>query len=166
LAPSRQAIALYEGFHKEEPKEIGALPEDIIPAEVVLLGEAKTVFYRSRKRDPLTHEKPEEAIDYYHSHEGGVSLYLTDKRFAGRRCRVPRFIRESDSLVRLGQCLGFEYWDGEGEERGVDAVRPYPELFAVSRNRGAALVAIQGRKQVLAVVWGGRLRVEPRGIVY
>jgi hypothetical protein len=164
--PSAQAIALYEGFHKEAPREIGVLPGSIMPREVVLLGEAKTVFYRSKKRDPLTYEKPKSAIDYYHPHEGGVNLYLADLRYAGRRYRVPAFIRNSDSFVRLGQCVGFEYWDGEDEERSVDGVTPYPELFATSRKRGAALLAIQDRKKVLAIAWGGRLRVEPRGIVY
>jgi hypothetical protein len=65
-------------------------------------------------------------------------------------------------LVRLGQCLGFEY---ESPSGAIEAVTepPLPELYTITTGR--ALLVIQGKRRICALIWGGKLRVESRGIV-
>ena len=166
MGASPQAIALYEGFHKEEPRRVGAFPSAFsIPDEVVLLGDADFVLYRSRKRDPLTYRKPAQPIDYIHEHDGGVKAYTTDKRVRGARKSVPKYIQNVGSLVLLGQCIGFGYFRYVDDDLvEVEGRRPYPELCAIPS--GKALLAIQDKRHVLAMIWGGKLGVEPRGIVH
>jgi hypothetical protein len=152
------AIALYEDFHKYDPKKVGYFNGLRIPSKVELLGEAKHVLYRSNKRDPETLRAPKRAIDYIHEHEGGVRAFRAGR---GGETTVPAWIQEADGLVRLGQSLGFAYADG-GETIEVEAGAPYPVLYAIPS--GKALLIIEGNK-VLAMIWGGNLDVRPEGIV-
>jgi hypothetical protein len=120
------------------------------------------VLYRSDKLDPETGRQPRKPIDYIHEHDGGVHVYRTDGR---ADTEVPRFISGAKELVLLGQCLGFAYEDVDGGEEVEAQVRtPYPDLYTIPSGR--ALLVIQGRRSVLAIIWGGRLGVEARGIVH
>jgi hypothetical protein len=77
---------------------------------------------------------------------------------------VPAFIRDADSLVLLGDCLGFTYENEYGEAIEASATNPLPELYTIPSGR--ALVVVQSKRTVLALLWGGKLGVEARGIVY
>jgi hypothetical protein len=153
-----RGLALYNSFHKNAPRRVGQFDGLRIPATVKFTGEAKHVLYRSDKRDPDTGAQPKKPIDYIHEHEGGVGLYLPGKSHA-----VPGWLRSAPGLVKLGQCLGFAYWDVAGDEIDVEARRPYPILY--STPSGKALLVVEGGVKVVAMMWGGGLDVRPEGIV-
>jgi hypothetical protein len=158
----KDAERLYRDFHQNDPKRIGEFGGRLrIPARVRLAGPALEVLYRSDKRDPSTGKQPRLPIDYIHEHEDGVEVYRVDGR---SDTDVPDFIRGTDALVLLGQCLGFAYDDDDGQEIEARVTRPLPELYTIPS--GKALLVIQGKRTVLALIWGGRLGVEARGIVH
>lgn len=158
--PSRRAVGLYEGFHQYEPKTITVSRGDM-PRAVQYLGPANAVLYRSGKCDPTTGFKPKSPRDYIHEHERGVNVYRVG---VSADTKVPQTIAGAGELVLLGKCLGFSYFDEDGEVVEVGARTPYPELYSIPSGR--ALVVVQGKSKILALIWGGRLGVEPRGIVH
>ncbi|MDP2607317.1 MAG: hypothetical protein Q8S00_32670 [Deltaproteobacteria bacterium] len=159
-----KAVKLYEGFHKYEPRSIGEFPTSFfVPQEAVWVGLAKNVMYRSEKLDPLTYED-EGAIDYIHEHGANVKAYRIDGDAEGPIRTVPKWIWGVQELVCLGQCLGFEYIDHDSKKCEGVVQKPFPDLYTTPDGR--ALLVIQGRKTVLALLWGGKLNVEPRGIVH
>jgi hypothetical protein len=161
VEPSKKAIDMYETFHRLDPKTLEFNPTQSMPGQASLVGHAVEVLYRSGKVDPSTGIKPKRPENYIHKHDEGVKVYRTDLRTNLRL--VPRFISGCEELVLLGKCLGFAYDDGV-EEIQAEMVMPYPELYTIPS--GKALVVVQDRKKVLAVIWGGRLGVEGRGIVH
>lgn len=163
-----QAVSLWETFNGLDWTEIGAFEPSIrIPEKMVVLGAAEHVCYRSKKRDPETWRVPQRAVDYIHEHGKGVRVCVpmsSKLREPGdRMIQVPLYIRGVSALARLGECLGFAFRD-KGEVIEVDGKRPLPELFSVAS--GKALFIIQDRAKVEAIIWGGRLDVEARGIVH
>lgn len=148
----------FEEFHRHKPRKIfeGKSP---IPAKVRELGKAKAVLYRSDKNDPDTGRAVKHPINYIHDHDAGVHCYTPA---SGGTIPVPAFIRDAEALVLLGKCLGFDFEDASGL-REAKGIKPYPDLYATPC--GKALLVIQDRRQVLAIVWGGGLGVEARGIV-
>ena len=157
------AIKQYIDFHQYEPKSIGSFSRSFhIPTEATFVGPASFVLYRSSKKDPVTMRKPARPIDYIHKHEKGVKLYRTDRAADGPVRRVPKWIHEARALTLLGKCLGFAYFVGDFEVE-AQGRRPLPELYAVPS--GKALLVVEGKRKVVALIWGGSLRVEPRGIV-
>ena len=160
---SPPGVRKYVEFHQFEPRKIGRFHSGFkIPDEALLAGPAVHVLYRSDKLNPTT-GADEGVIDYIHDHKRGVYVYRTDRGFVGRAYRVPRWIRDAPSLVRLGDCLGFAYQDGDGKQVEGKAKRPLPELYTIPN--GKALLVVQSKRTVLALIWGGRLGVEARGIV-
>lgn len=161
---SAPGVRKYIEFHQFEPRKVGKFHSDFeIPTEAVLAGDAVHVLYRSDKLNPTTGED-EGWIDYIHDHKSGVKIYRTDRGFHNGPVRsVPGFIRRVSSLVRLGDCLGFAYLDSEGEKIEGKGKRPLPELYTIPSGR--ALLVVQSKRRVLALIWGGRLGVEARGIV-
>lgn len=156
---------MYHDFHQLEPRRIGAFGARFdIPSEAILVGDAKNVLYRSDKLDPATLKKPKRPVDYIHEHDAGVKVYRTDRESDGPVRSVPQFITGVGELVLLGQCLGFAYIDPDGEEIEAEVRTPYPELYTIPSGR--ALLVVQDKRRVLALIWGGRLGVEPRGIVH
>lgn len=161
--PSPRAVKLYEQFHQFEPVDIGTFPGGFrIPSEAVLAGDAEYVLYRSDKLNPTTGED-EGDIDYIHEHKDGVRVYRTDANFSGPVRKVPKWIRSARELVRLGECLGFGYVDADGYEVEATVKQPRPELYTIPS--GKALLVIEDRRRVVALIWGGKLGVEARGIV-
>lgn len=159
--PSPAAIRLYEDFHKFEPMEVGDFPARFkIPKEMNFAGAAEHVLYRSDKLNPTT-LADEGVIDYIHEHKRGVVVLVAGGR--RWRVRVPKYIWSAKTLVYLGECLGFAYRDDEGEFLEAKVRAPRPELFAIPS--GKALLVIEGRRKVEAIIFGGKLGVEPRGIV-
>jgi hypothetical protein len=76
--------------------------------------------------------------------------------------KVPLAIRNATTLTQIGlRALGFAFeYDGDEHEAKVPAGT---EWFWSQTAR--ALYLIQKKRQLIAVVWGGNLNVEPRGIV-
>ncbi len=162
--PGRRALEMYESFNGRSPRKVGAFsPGFRIPTSMVLAGDAIEVLYRSSKLDPVTRRAPKKPIDYIHDHDEGVKVYRTGLR--GGETRVPAFITDVHELVLLGQCLGLAYGNPDGETETEMQVRePFPELYTIPS--GKALLVIQDKKRVEAIIWGGRLGVEARGIVH
>jgi hypothetical protein len=162
---SRAAVSMYERFQGHEPRKVGAFSSSFkIPAHATLAGPAFNVMYRSDKNDPSTGKPVKKPIDYIHDHEKGVNAYRCDRSAGRGDVTVPAFIRDVDSLVLLGDCLGFTYEDENGDAIEAAPTNPMPELYTIPSGR--ALVVVQSKRTVLALIWGGKLGVEARGIVY
>jgi hypothetical protein len=161
-AEATLAIGIYEGFHRFAPKKIGEFhPAFKIPSRANRQGPSVDVLYRSDKVDPETLKKPRRAQDYIHEHDSkGVHTYLP--RGPGQLVEVPDWICDARILSRLGHCLGFKF-KRDGELITAEARAPLPELYTTPNGR--ALLVVQSKRDVLALVWGGKLDVEPRGIV-
>lgn len=154
---------MFRTFHGRPTRRVAAFHSDlVIPAEVVLAGEAKQVLYRSDKLNPSTGED-EGWIDYFHDHARGVNLYRCDRSAEGEVRAVPAWLQNVRELTWLGYCMGFTIQGERGEER-VRATKPLPELFCTPS--GKALLIIQSKRTLLAMAWGGLLSVEDRGIVH
>jgi hypothetical protein len=153
----------YIEFHTTEPNSIGRFNVDMkIPSTAKLAGTAVNVLYSSDKLNPTTGED-EGWIDYIHDHKGGVRVFRTDAHYSGPTRRVPNWIASQTELTWLGYCLGFSYRDEDGYLVKADATEPLPELYTTPNGR--ALLVIQGKRRVVAIIWGGKLGVERRGIV-
>lgn len=164
-----RAVRKYVDFHQQEPVKIGRFHPDL---ERVLrvgtatwVGVAENVFYRSDKLNPTTLED-EGWIDYIHDHDRDVHTYRLDAAAGelGPERKIPAFIRNTHELTWLGFCLGFDYEGHDGKRVGARGKKPLPDLFCTPN--GKALLVIQSKRTLLALMWGGRLGVEPRGIVH
>ncbi len=153
----------YVEFHSHAPEEVGRFHGAMtIPREAKFAGNAVHILYASDKLNPTTGED-EGWIDYIHEHQQGVKLLRTDAHFSGPSRVVPKWIWSCRTLTWLGECLGFAYIDPEGYEVKAEATKPRPELYTTPNGR--ALLVIQSRRRVVAILWGGKLGVERRGIV-
>lgn len=160
-AQLEDAKAKFEEFHRKKPTKIGEFASSFaIPTTVGELGKAVHVLYRSNKKDPSTGKQPKKPVDYIHEHYAGVKAYQVDNDEL-EQCDVPDFIVKCDALVLLGLCLGFRFKDDDGEHDAEGEV-PLPELYATPC--GKALLIVQDKKEVLAMIWGGGLGVWARGI--
>lgn len=145
---------LFSSFHSFKPKKIDTMASGFkIPKELHLVGQVISISYQSNKWG--------KKADYIHHASLGVNLYL--KKGIGPKFSVPSWIYKTDSLVRLGLCLGYEYEDESGEIVITEASSPLPELFSVPS--GKSLLIIEDRLKVHGVLWGGGLNVKPEGIV-
>jgi hypothetical protein len=162
---ARGAIDKFREFHRKEPRRIGQFaPSFAIPATVLEVGAAQHVLYRTDKVDPETLEQPGRPINYIHDHDPGVSVYEPCTARTAAAEDVPGWIRDAEALVLLGTCLGFAFRPAGGGELVEARVRaPRPQLYTTPCGR--ALLVIQSRREVLAMMWGGSLGVEDRGIV-
>ena len=159
----KKATKLYADFHKFPPRDIGKFnPSFYIPKEATYVGDGIDVMYRSDKLEPITHID-EGFIDYIHEHKNGVKVYRTDAKADGDTRKVPKWIWNVQQLVFLGKSLGFTYQDHDGEEIDAEVFPPLPDLYATPN--GKALLVIERKQKVVALIWGGKLDVKPRGIV-
>lgn len=170
--PSQEGIELLERFHQRPPRAMGKFDAAIqIPAQVEKVGKAVAVMYRSDKIDPETGKPPVDergrrlpAVNYIHEHDAGVCLYCPARR-GHRRTAIDRprgLLEEDDTLTFLGECLGLEYKDEDGDVWEMEM--PFrPDLYCTAN--GKCLVVIQDKREILFLVWGGALGVERRGIV-
>lgn len=157
----------FREFHRKEPHRFGAFADELeIPMEARCLGKAKHVLYRSSKKDPETGRPVPAPINYIHEHDAGVHVYVpTDAEVdvgTDDIEPVPDFMLETNELVLLGTSLGFMFVGDDGEHE-VEATKPMPELYCTPCGR--ALVIVQDKREILALIWGGGLGVEARGIV-
>lgn len=161
-SPSPSATRKYREFHQRTPKRVGAFRARFaIPDKICRVGAAKHVLYRSDKLNPET-GKDEGVIDYIHDHGRGVHVYRADCK-DGELVDVPARVRDATDLVLLGSCMGFAYVDGDGHTIEAKTKRPLPELYTIPSGR--ALLVVEGKRRVVAMMWGGKLGVERRGIV-
>lgn len=149
------AIDKYKEFHRLDPRRLEEITGLAIPSRVRKIGAAKYVLYRSGKRDPVSLRKPARPVDYIHEHDAGVMVYETTGK---ADTDVPEKYRSVTALVQLGKCLGFGLRDGT-EASGTD---PLPDLCCTPD--GKCLLVVQGKRKVLAMMWGGALGVFARGI--
>lgn len=163
MAPGpKKAAALYEAFHRHPPRKVGEFHSSFaIPDHLFKQGSSVDVLYRSTKVDPETLKKPRKPVDYIHEHDPGVATYFADGD--GERIATPAWIRDIDALVLLGDFLGCKFKDQAGKIIEIEGTKPLPELYATVD--GKALVVVDGKRTLIAIVWGGKLGVEPRGIV-
>jgi len=159
----KAAIKKYIEFHSHEPHGVGEM-KLVLPHEITCVGDAVDVLYRSDKLNPSTGEDEGE-IDYVHDHSSGVKVYRADRGAVGPVVRLPAWIRNAE-IALLGESLGFRYTDHDGVEIDARATTAggYPELYAIAS--GKALLVIQSKRTLIAVIWGGKLGVERRGIVH
>jgi hypothetical protein len=161
---ARAAVDKYREFHQKDPKRIGEFGRGFaIPTHVLEVGDAKNVLYRSDKLDPETLEQPDRPINYIHDHDPGVCVYEPCDEDEDDATAVPYWIGECEALVLLGTCLGFAFQPDGGELVEARVRAPRPELYTTPCGR--ALLVIQSKRKVLAMMWGGSLGVEDRGIV-
>lgn len=159
----RAAEGLYRRFHKFDPRR-QTFSNLKIPESLYRVGEAEQVLYRSDKLNPETLED-EGVLDYFHNHSAGVKMCLRDADAEDfDEIAVPARARTTSSLVVLGKCLGFTFRDPNGRVRKVEGTDPLPELCAVPPS-GNILLVVQSKRSVLAMMWGGKLKVRPEGIV-
>jgi len=159
------AVAKYREFHRFDPRQVGEFAASVkMPDQVHRLGVAKWVAYRSGKTDPETLKKPgPKGLDYIHHHDPGVDLYIPSSSGHAADTDVPGYVGKIDALTLLGACLEVGYENAEGNEVQVKSTSPLPELYAIPS--GKALVIVQDKKEIVAIIWGGTLAVEDRGIV-
>lgn len=154
------AVEMFRRFHRFEPRKIGDFARGFsIPQRVNECGIATFVTYRSDKVDPATLRRPRKPVDYIHEHDAGVKLYLASD--AGQ-VETPSWLASVQALSLIGLCTGAGYMV-DGEKLETESTRPYPELYTIPS--GKALVVVQGKAKVVAMMWGGGLGVEGRGIV-
>jgi hypothetical protein len=158
----KAAVDKYEEFHRLEPTKVAEF-EITIPAQVKRLGDGVHVLYESGKKDPETLRKPKKPLSYIHEHDMGVCVYVPDGGDGEADFDVPEFIAKAQALVVLGKCLGFAYKDEYGDEHKAEGTDPLPDLCCTVDGR--ALLVVQSRREILALIWGGALGVEARGIV-
>lgn len=158
----KKASNLYEAFHRYPPRKVGEFdPSFKIPEYVFKQGRSIDILYRSNKVDPETLKKPRKPVDYIHEHDAGVATYLPTG--TGERIRTPDWICNADALVLLGKCLGFKFEGPDGKLVEAEGASPLPELYTTVD--GKALVIVDDKCSLIAIMWGGKLGVEPRGIV-
>jgi hypothetical protein len=163
-AAARTAIDKYREFHRKDPKVVGEFAKGFaIPTHVLEVGDAKNVLYRSDKIDPETLEQPTRPINYIHDHDPGVCVYEPCDDDDADATEVPYWVAECEALVLLGTCLGFAFQPDGGELVEARVRAPRPQLYTTPDGR--ALLVIQSKRKVLAMMWGGSLGVEDRGIV-
>lgn len=152
---ANRAIKMFEGFHEYDWKKIEGFGRLQIPRTVFIAGRCKWVTYSSNKWNKGTYE-------YIHTIDSYprvvVGLVHDD---TGRTRAVPRSIRDNNQvLVRIGRALGYAFVD-DGEE--IETRTPRCEWFFSPSSR--ALFCIESKRKLLAIIWGGKLNVEDRGIV-
>lgn len=146
-----EGVKKYLEFHDLEPKAIATFGRNLkIPKTMRKVGDAEWIAYASNK---WTGKKE----NYIHDHSYGVHIYVPGDGYA-----VPAYIRECKTLVRLGNCLGYDTKPFNDHGSAVEKSH-YPSLYCVPSGR--ALLVIEGRSKLIAMMWGGNLDVTARGIV-
>ncbi len=151
-----QATKTFEDFNEYPSKGVSKFAREIVvPERMPYPGPCRWVTYRSDKWKNGTH-------DYIHT----IASYPRVKCvMAGEdypTVKVPLAVRNATTLTQIGlRALGFAFeYDGDECEAKVPAGT---EWFWSQTAR--ALYLIANKRKLVALVWGGDLNVEPRGIV-
>lgn len=157
----KDAVHTYRVFHDFDPEDIGEFhPSLKVPRTVSLAGRGIRVLYHSNKW-----EGGRAWHNYGHDHGRGVFYYRTDRR--GKQVAVPEDIyRAKDlALTRLGDCLGFDYEDENGNKIEATTDERKVELYTTPHGLTPCLFVIGEKRWLLAMAWGGKLGIEDAGIV-
>lgn len=150
------ARSTFEGFHAFDMRSWGKFSQEIVvPKRMALAGPCVYVTYRSDKWSDGTHEYIHKITSY-----PKVQVALAEED-TGRTVAVPARVRNAVTLSLIGGALGFAVETDDGE---VEGAFPANTEWYWSPT-GKALYAIATKSRLLAVAWGGKLDVEPRGIV-
>jgi hypothetical protein len=160
-AEVKAAIKSYEGFHLRDHRQVKKFGNNgaKVPATLKFAGPCKWVTYRSDKWDDGTH-------DYVHDIDSfpNVKCAVPDS-MAPEGCpdiKVPARVQDAEVVAAIGlKALGFAIVDADGEEWEAKLGGKARWYWSPSAK---ALYCIDGTK-LQCVIWGGKLNVEPRGIV-
>jgi hypothetical protein len=153
---AHQARKTFEGFNDYASKGAFKFKREIVVPEMVPVpGPCRWVTYKSDKWNDGTY-------DYIHtiSSYPKVKCGMIGEDYPKRR--VPAKVREAKTLSQIGlRALGFAF-ERDGDE--FEAKLPKGTEWFWSKS-GRALYLIHGKSRLVAIIWGGKLDVEPRGIV-
>jgi hypothetical protein len=150
---ANSGLKKFKEFHQMEPKKVGPLSNFKMPTSLVCAGTMTWIYYSSTKWGKGRY-------DYKHEHESGVKLYVNDN-IEGSQHATPQWICKLDTIWKLGACIGYEFIDKDNTK--VSATCRGCTLWAAPN--GKALLILDGNK-VHAIIYGGKLGVEARGIVH
>lgn len=161
-----KAVDGYTTFHtgpawlskgRRDPRQIGQFPGLVWPTKCCIVGKANHVMYKSDKWESRKY-------DYIHEHESGVVVALFDPELE-LADSVPDFVMKAETIYLLGDCLGFQATDDDGEVLEAEGGKG-DELYAIPSNRALIILNTSGKvARVEAMIWGGGLNVIDRGIV-
>lgn len=153
----RSAVKTFEGFHQYDHKDVGQFKREIIvPERMSYAGPCLWVTYKSDKWGEGTH-------DYVHKIESYPKVKCCIVEDTGKTIKVPARVRDATTLSLIGlRALGFAFEDGKDGETEAKLPRSAEWFWSPSAK---ALYCIENRSTLAAVIWGGKLDVEPRGIV-
>lgn len=152
----RSAKKLFEDFHSFEMRGSGRFRKEIrIPDRVPVIGPCKYVTYRSDKWNDGTHEYIHKITSFPRVKMAVIGADAPDRA-------VPKRVCDAVTVSLIGGALGFAAELPDGDE--VEGTFPAKTEWYWSPT-GKALYAINNKTRLLAVVWGGDLEVEPRGII-
>jgi hypothetical protein len=152
----KRGVEKYEEFHDFDPKNYGPLSMGQLPTTVYYAGRMLWTAYASDKWERRNH-------NYIHDHDHGPKVYVASAASGVRAVSLPEWLRNVKTFVKLGRCigLGFKAPDGNEIEAQGDGTT---ELYTTPN--GKALVVIEGKRRLEAIVWGGNLNVKAAGIVH
>lgn len=156
-----RAVDKYREFNSFDPKELVYVDGSPIPKRLRKLGVSEQITYDSMKVIPDNGVRPRKKQGYFHDHETPKpNTYEPDPN---GDVETPDFIAECDALALIGDFINFKFTDADGNLVTGKASRPAPQIYCTPNGR--ALLVIQSKKTVLAIIYGGDLTVESRGIV-
>jgi hypothetical protein len=150
------SVRKFMEFNDCEPHQVGTFaPRFKIPARAYLIGRAKTTDYSSKKWA--------RKANYTHDHESSVGVYTVAKpKVPHEVVSTPDQVRRVGTLWRLGWCIGLAYLALDGEAAEAVVRQPYPELY--STPSGHCLLVVENKARLIALIWGGKLRITEHGI--
>lgn len=150
------ATKRYETFHDKEPRRVVRLDASHkIPSKVDLIGDCQSVMYKTDK----WYEDGDD-VEYKHVHDQGVKVFEPHgvQKWA-ETSKLP--VERPKAIVLLGKHLGFFVKRADdGEVYECNPRRTY--LFCSPS--GDMLLVYSPREGFVALMAGGRLRVEKDGI--
>lgn len=151
-----QAAETFEGFNEYEAKGAYRFAKEIVvPDRIPIAGPCKWVTYKSDKWNDGTHDYIH-TITSYPRVKCGLLGYDYPTKI------VPAKVRDVTTVTQIGlRALGFAF-ERDGEE--FEAKLPTGTEWFWSQT-GRSLYLIQKKRKLVAVIWGGELNIEPRGIV-
>lgn len=165
--PPTRAIAAFRRFHSRDWRGEGDFHADFdIPAQMTCAGHMLDTAYESDKLNPSTGED-EGWIAYNHKHDKNVMIAVPTRRSDQHMVAVPDWIRRETELVWLGTCLELKYQELEtGRTAMLEGTNPKPDIFFTPKAGRAALLVVQSKRRLMAIIWGGKMQVQRRGIVW
>lgn len=149
-------VRKYVEFNDADPKTTGPLSLRQLPEAVYYVGKMKWTAYASKKWEGKSN-------NYVHDHDDGVKLYMTKASAGVRAVHLPEWLVRVKTFVKLGRCIGLGFIDPAGVEAESQGDGG-SELYCTPNGR--ALLVIQDKRRLEAIIWGGKLDVQARGIVH